>query len=175
MPRGKPTIVLLLALATLVPALAPAQRRVTENTLRAEEGAAPPPATLDDLAWLAGFWRGEGLGGEVEEVWARPGGGTMMGAFKLVKDGVAVFYELMMIVETDDGLVLRLKHFNGDFSAWEEKEEYVSFPLVKLGEQEAWFRGLTFRRREDRLEIYLALHQGGQVNEMAFDLARSDG
>jgi hypothetical protein len=52
----------------LAAATAPGQQQFTENTVRLAEGAASPPATLGGMAWLAGSWRGEGLGGQVEEV-----------------------------------------------------------------------------------------------------------
>ncbi len=34
---------------------------------RSLAGAAPPPASVDQLAWLAGSWVGSGMGAEVTE------------------------------------------------------------------------------------------------------------
>jgi hypothetical protein len=48
--------------------------------------------------------------------------------------------------EDQGSLVLKLKHFNADFTAWEAKERFVTFQLVKLREKELFFDGLTFRR-----------------------------
>ena len=39
----------------------------TENTLTAAEGFQPPEAKIDDLAWIAGHWHGEAMGGQFEE------------------------------------------------------------------------------------------------------------
>ena len=48
-----------------------------------------PQATIDDMAWLVGHWRGEGLGGIVEENWMPPLAGTMASAFKTRARGQA--------------------------------------------------------------------------------------
>jgi hypothetical protein len=110
-----------------------------------------------------------------EEIWADAVGGVMMGMYRLVIDGKPSFYEFMHLAEDKGSLVLRLKHFNPDLTAWEEKDRFVTFPLVKRGQNEAFFSGLTFRRVADRrLEIFLALRQNGKVREERFDLERQE-
>ena len=54
---------------------------------------------LSKFEWLAGHWRGEGLGGQCEEIWSAPAAGTMVGSFRLMKDGEVSFYELMVHLE----------------------------------------------------------------------------
>lgn len=170
------TLLALALYACLLPALGSAQtegeQHVTANTLRSVPGAPPPAATLEDLAWLAGSWRGEGLGGTVEEIWSAPSAGFMMGGFQLNREGKASFFEFLLISREAEGLVLRLKHFNPDFSGWEEKEDFVSFPLVKTEPNAAFFRGLTYKRVDDELHIFLALSQGGETSEVPFVLHR---
>ncbi len=149
------------------------QTNITENTLRLEEGSAAAPATLRSVAFLAGSWVGTGLGGEVEEVWTAPSAGSMIGNFKLLQKGKPNFYEFMVISEEEGGLVLRLKHFNPDLTGREEKDDFVTFPLVKVDGNSVYFRGLTYRKAgDDRLQIYLALHSGGETNEIAFEMER---
>jgi len=58
---------------------------ISQNTLTLE-GNESPAATLKDVAWIAGHWQGEALGGITEEVWTAPLGKSMMGSFKLVVD-----------------------------------------------------------------------------------------
>ena len=36
------------------------------------------------------------------------------------------FYELMLLAEEEGSLVLKVKHFSADFTAWEDKEDYLS-------------------------------------------------
>ena len=56
-----------------------AQSRHTEHTVRLDSGMASPPATLADVAWIQGHWRGPGLGGISEEFWMEPSGGCHSG------------------------------------------------------------------------------------------------
>jgi len=149
--------------------------RQTPHTLRLSEEAAQPNAKIDQLAWLAGHWQGDGFGGLNEELWSQPLAGSMMGTYRLIKDGKTVFYEMLNIVEQNNSLVMRLKHFSHDFVGWESKAEHVSFPLVHITENAVYFEALTFyRESEDRLTIFLAMteRQGGEVREERFDLQR---
>lgn len=167
-----------LALAVLAMALlttgAQAQSQVTEHTVRSDEDASRPPASIEDVEWMAGDWIGEAFGGTAEEVWSPPSAGTMLGMYKLHRDDQVVFYEILTIQEENDSLVLKLKHFHPDLKGWEEKDDTVDFPLVKLEEKKAWFRGLTFHRiSDDRLMIYLALRQGDEPpREVVFDMKK---
>ena len=76
-----------------------AQTNVTPNILKLDEGFASPEASIEDVKWIAGHWKGEALGGIVEEVWTEPLGGSMMCAFKLVVDDKVKFYELVTLYE----------------------------------------------------------------------------
>jgi len=111
--------------------------------------------TVADLAWMAGHWRGEGFGGRCEEIWSEPLGGTMVGTFRLVKDGRVEFYEIMVLGPEGDGTALKVKHFSSEFRSWEDAEEAVVFPLQSLDGQTAVFDGLRIERTGDRLEIRL--------------------
>jgi hypothetical protein len=116
--------------------------------------AAPAAAqSIEDAAWLAGRWVGEGLGGKVEETWAPAAGGQMVGHFQLVKDGKPAFYEIMLIDSQAGGLRLRVKHFNPDFTAWEDKAGWHSFEPVAVEPDKLSFKGLVLRRQGDRLTI----------------------
>ncbi len=151
-----------------------AETRNSDHTLKLADGAKSPPAKIEDLAWLKGYWTGEGLGGQCEEAWGAPIGDRMFGWFSMRKEDKLVFSEAMTVVEVDGSLVMRIKHFDADFVGWEKKEHYVSFPLVKLEADTAYFSGLTFKRVEDRLEIYLVLANKGQRTEHKFEMSRTD-
>ena len=59
-----------------------------------------------------------------------------------------------------------MKHFNPDFTAWEEKEDYVNFKLVAFEENELHFGGISFyRRSEDRMDGYIVMRNGDEVSE----------
>jgi hypothetical protein len=145
----------------------------TPNTFRLPDGAARPAATVADLAWLSGTWVGEAFGGQIDEVWSPPAGGSMVGYFRLVQDGKPVFYELLTLLEVDGSVEMRLKHANPDMTGWEEKADFVTFKLIKHDETGAYFSGLTFRRTgPDTMDGYLALRQNGEVREQKLTYRR---
>lgn len=168
--RTLPTFLALLFVAALT-ATAAAQ---TANTLTLAEGESSPPATIEDMSFLVGHWQGDGMGGFNEEVWGQPLGGSMLGLFRHLQNDESSFSEIMQIAEEDGTLALRLKHFNPDLTGWEEKDDMVTFPLVRIDEGEAaYFHGLTYKlTSEDELTIYLALHNDSGVQEMTFELHR---
>jgi hypothetical protein len=138
--------------------------------------AKSPPATLDQVAWLAGHWVGEGLGGVSEELWSPPAGGAMMGTYRLLKDGAPVFYEFLLLAEENGTLILKLKHFNPDLTGWEEKADFVDFPLVAIEADAVHFDGLTYERQPDgSLRVYLLLRnrETGAVREELFTMRRA--
>ena len=153
-----------------------AQSPLTEHTLRLDEGAASPPARIDDFAFLEGVWSGEGLGGEADELWGRPAAGTMVGAFRLIREGEVVFYEIYALEEHEGTVVLRLKHFGPGpgLPGWEERGEDVTFRLVRVEPGRAWFHGLTLQREgPDDLVVHLALRSGdGPTREEVFRFRR---
>lgn len=128
------------------PSAAAGQTAVRE-TRSAQPGVPPPAASISDLAWLAGEWAGPGIDGEpATESYSSAAGGQMAGHFIQTKDGKVSFFEILSIAETNGSLEYRLKHFNADLTAWEEKEKVVRFPLVAV-ENGAWyFDGLTIRK-----------------------------
>lgn len=144
-----------------------AQIQNTEHTYKSGD-AERPPATLADVAWLTGSWKGTAFGNSFEEVWNPASAGSMVGMFKVFdeKDGVS-FYELMLLVEHDDSLVLKVKHFTEDFVAWEDKPDYISFPLVKLEQNAIHFSGLSFYKDgQNKITGYIALkNSAGEINE----------
>ena len=141
------------------------QSKNTANTLALDAKENQQKATIEDMAWLTGSWLGKGFGGTCEEVWSTPRADGMMGMFQMIGDKGVVFYELCQIVEENGSLVLKLKHFNGDLTAWETKEETVDFPLVKMEGTTAWFSGLTYIRTGDTLHAYVAFENDGKVDE----------
>lgn len=133
---------------TLIAAMAAALAPGPAVEIRAlAEGAASPPATVEDLAWLEGRWIGEGLGGCSEETISAPVGGQIMGMFRQAgADGSPSFYEFYLFAPKGDSIALRIKHFNPDLSGWEEKDGYVEFPLVAIEKDAVYFDGLTYAR-----------------------------
>ena len=156
----------LLLPAALVIHVAFAAEPRTDHTWQLSEGEARPAATIEDAAMLVGSWTGTAFGQRFEETWNPPSAGTMVGMFKLIGDEGVSFYELMLLTEEEGTLFLKVKHFNADFTAWEDKADYVTFKLVRKTPDELHFGGLSFYRRgEDRIDGYIVMRSGDQVSE----------
>lgn len=156
-----------------------AQTQNTPNTLKldvsADAPAKSPAASLKDVSWLSGRWTGEGMGGQVEEVWTPAVHGQMMGMFRLVKDGKIVFYEFLTIAEHDGSIEMRIKHFNSDMTGWEEKGRHLTFRLVKVDGDRVYFSGFTVERKgNDGWNGYLAMRsKDGPPREEKFVFKRA--
>lgn len=138
----------------------------TEHTFRLAEGEQPPAATLDDAAMLVGNWAGTAFGERMEETWSAPSGGSMIGSFKLFDGDEPAMYEIMLLTVEDDTLSLKVKHFNADFTAWEDKPDYINFKLIKFSATELHFGGLSFYKRDDdKLDGYIVMRNGEEITE----------
>jgi hypothetical protein len=176
MDRMKQISAAILALAVILTNLSSlqAQSKSTDHVYKLDDPSTRVPATIDQMAWLAGSWVGEGLGGTVEETWNDPSGGTMVGLFKLVHGEEPSIYEIELIAEEEGTLVWKVKHFNPDFSAWEEKTDFTSFRLVKIEERAAYFDGLTIELDDDdKLRVFLNIGHDGKVREEALSFERA--
>ena len=98
----------------------------------------------------------------------------MMGMYKHGSDEKGNFYELQLIVEERESLVWKVKHFSPEFVGWEDKDGYVSFPLVEITEDAAYFDGLTIQRvGPDEMTVWLRTGSGDQVGEEELSYARA--
>ena len=145
------------------------------NVRFAEPGATPPPARIEDLAWLIGHWQGEGLGGRSYETISPPVAGQMAGHFQQVSDEGLQFYEFYHFVPHNGSILLRIRHFHPDLTGWEERTETVDFPLVAIEEGALYFDGLTMRRNgPDGLETFvMATNRSGEQQEFGFTFRRA--
>ena len=150
------------------------QKQVSEHILELDSLAVSPKAKINDVSWISGTWKGEAFGGITEEIWSEPMGDSMMAAFKLVSDGKVQFYEIEIIREIKESLILQLKHFNDDLKGWETKDQTVDFPLVKITDLAVYFDGMTFEKVSDQeMNVYVLMHEkDGSTNEMKFNYKR---
>lgn len=126
---------------------------------------------LKNITWIAGNWKGEAFGGKTEENWSKPSGGSMMATFKLVKDDKVVFYEIEIIREINNTLILQLKHFNNDLKGWESKDDTVDFQLKEITPTKVIFEGMTFEKISDNeMNVYVDMHEkDGTIKTMKFN------
>lgn len=128
---------------------------------------------IKDLHFISGVWVMQHEWGDMEENWSAPMGNSMMGSFRCVKDGKPLFYEFMLIEQTDSVPVMYLRHFNPRSIAWEDKEKPNVYPLSVLEKNKAVFEQadkklrLKFVRKDEQ-HLTITLDEEGR--ETVFDL-----
>lgn len=144
-----------------------------EHTLTYDSLKGSPKATIEDFAWISGYWKGEAMGGIIEEIWSKPIAGAMMGSFKLAVGDKVIFYELETLTEEEGSVILRLKHFGADLKGWEKQHVTVDFKLVKFSASKAYFDGLTFELvNNNELIIYVVIEEDSSSEEVKFSYKR---
>ena len=126
---------------------------------------------LENMKWISGNWKGEAFGGQTEENWSEPSAGSMMATFKLIDNDTVVFYELEIIREIDNTLILQLKHFTNDLKGWETKEQSIDFPLKEITENKVVFEGMVFEKiSTNEMNIYVDIQQDdGSIEAVKFN------
>jgi len=125
---------------------------------------------LENITWISGTWKGEAFGGIVEEIWSEASGRSMMASFKLINDGKVTFYEIEIIREVENSLVLQLKHFGNDLKGWETKDETVNFPLKEITPNKVVFEGMTFEKIGDNgMNVYVDIKNEDKVETVKFN------
>ena len=129
------------------------------------------PAKLEQISWLSGQWKGEAFGGQTEENWSVASAGSMMAVFKLITNNQVSFYDLKIIREVEQTLVLQIKHFDPDLKGWETKNETVDCPLLKLTPTQAVFEGMRFEKISDtKMRVYVDVENDeGQLELIQFN------
>ena len=159
---------------------------IAQETRIASDGHIPPPASIEDVAWLVGEWSGPGIAGApAHEHWFAPVAGTMIGTFvqetgKSPSDTGIMFSELMYLMEEEGSLVVRLKHFNPDLTAWEDRDKMLRFRLVAIEGCTIYFSALTYRCLKDEggaitgmvVAVRMERDDGDEVEELVFRFKR---
>lgn len=143
----------------------------TQNTLHYNDEKGSEKATLKDIEWLAGNWKGEAFGGQFEENWSKPSAGSMLFNFKLVVDGKVVFYEIGHIVEKDKTLLYQIKHFDANLKGWEEKDQSEDFRFIKKEGNRMYFDNFTFEYISEK-EVNLYAYFEDSKQEVVFNFKK---
>ena len=145
---------------------------VSHNDLQAQEQHLKPK--LKNISWISGSWQGEAFGGQTEEIWSEPSGGSMMATFKLTVEGKVQFYEIEIIREIENSLILQLKHFKNDLKGWETKDETVDFSLKYITKDKVVFEGMTFEKISDNeMNVLVDMkNDDGEISVETFNYKR---
>ena len=112
-------------------------------------------ASVNDLGFMSGTWVVSHEWGDMEEFWGPPMGNCMVSSYRCVKDGKVVFYEFVVIEQSGDIPVMKLRHFNPGSIGWEEKNTPLDYPLIALEKNKA-----VFGPKDQSLKLSYALVSG---------------
>ena len=123
----------------------------------ADNEAIADSATVDDLAWLAGVWRGQGDGGgEALSTFSNPVDGSMSWVFRWnVPDDNHVHYAFTVYQDTDDGVTARGIHRGREFETFEKTHWTYALTSASVGEavfscvSKCRARSVTFHQLEN--------------------------
>lgn len=133
------------------------------------------PASVENLAWLAGCWASVGAEDGSGEQWTVPAGKTMLGVSRMVRDSKTVAYEFLLIRETEAGEIEYVAKPSGQTGA--------SFLMVRLSEGEVVFENLghDFPQRISyslktggNLEARIEGEVKGEIRTVDFPMKRVD-
>jgi Domain of unknown function (DUF6265) len=97
-----------------------------------------PKATLADFAWLEGRWQGVWGPRMAEQEWVGPKAGVMLGVFRLIENDKTLVIELFTLLEKQDRIEFRFRHFTPDLHPWEQAGSTV-LNLATLDPPKAMF------------------------------------
>lgn len=137
--------------------------------------APPPTPTLQSLDWLAGTWVRVEPDGRAEEVWSVPAGDSILGMFRLQKQGVTRFVELQTIQVEAGAWVLRIRHLDPRLGTLSDEPEPLRYTARVVAKDEVAFEHPTDRMKVirykrtrtpavDSLLVRLEKRSGGNVD-----------
>ena len=116
--------------------------------------AAPPAASIDDLAWMTGAWEGPmGENAVLQETWLEPADDAMIAAVRMLEDGKTNMVELIVIEESEGTLIFRIQQWSKSYEPRMPAPQKMV--LAELGENSVRFesqedgnafRSLTYSR-----------------------------
>lgn len=147
----------------------PVDKSTTKTSNQGTQSISP---SLDDFSFLNGNWvNKEKSGAFAEEYWSQPNGDSIIGHFKTVKDGRTSLYELLSLVNSPSGIVLHVRHCNGDFVPWQESEEPGDFAITSFdsGKQ------VTFENKKERHVKLTYKRPGAKQFSVLVEITQKDG
>jgi hypothetical protein len=138
----------------------------------------PISASIESFDWLRGRWAGQVGADWFEETWNGAQGGTMLGMFRLLRDGAPRFYELLALTAEGGRVVFRFRHFDPLLVGWEERADPLVFDLVALDEGRTSFaergrrRWMTYARESGEVMVVSFATEAGPTGD-AFRFTRA--
>jgi len=141
----------------------------------------PIDADISECAWIVGDWHGGDGKVEYEELWLPPKGGSMVGVFRLIRDGNLTSITTLNLTQDGKKIKMILRGLTPDLNPAGEKANVLH--LVAKSEGRADFvnqtegaqpHALHVTKSDDRLKVVVESLQDGATKqtELNFRLAK---
>lgn len=123
--------------------------------------AAAAESSIEKLAWMTGTWAGPLGEGTLEENWTVPRDGSIQSVVRMTGGGTTAMVELIVIEESEEGLVLHLQQWN---PGYEPRGPATKMRSTMIGDREVHFevvgegafKKLAYKRpTDDKFEIHI--------------------
>jgi len=141
-------------------------------TLAAVSSAnAQTTATLNDLSWLSGCWQGRQGTAVIEEIWSKPGGMSMIGLGRTIKDNRTVSFEFMQFRE-ENGTLLFLPQPQGGAQVRFPLKEFTPLRLTFENLAHDFPQRVTYERSRNRLLASVEGSEKGKFSRQEFQMKK---
>ena len=128
-------------------------------------------ASIESLSWLSGCWQGRQGTAVIEEIWSKPGGMSMIGLGRTIKDNRTVSFEFMQFRE-ENGTLFFLPQPQGGAQ--------VRFPLKEFTPAKLTFENLThdfpqrvtYERKSNQLRASIECTEKGTFSRHEFQMKK---
>ncbi|MYD44402.1 MAG: hypothetical protein F4W90_11005 [Gammaproteobacteria bacterium] len=111
-------------------------------------------ASVTDLDWMTGSWRGKMGPNIIEETWSKPSSNSIQASVRIIANEAAVIHEFIVISKVEDSLELALQQWAPGYAPLGPA---TKMKLVELTENSVTFKAsegaeiqqLTYRRRDE--------------------------
>lgn len=130
-------------------------------------GQTPLKATINDIAWMQGHWKGDFLnGGVTEHIMPAPLFNQLPGLVRFYGDTIWA-NEVSLFVEREGRLDYVVRHFNNGLIALEPVDKPNVHSLIAIDGKHYYFDGITFvNDAPDQHTVYYKFPDGERKGEI---------
>jgi|GEM_PF-3275725 len=99
----------------------------------------PIPATIDQLSWLTGGWKGKHDDFWAEELWSHPHEGTILGSYRRHSEQKVVLMDIINITQHDQTIKYFFRRIEDPLKPTDHYIAPAMFTLCHIAENECTF------------------------------------
>ena len=133
--------------------------------------AQPGSARVEQVAWLTGCWEMTAQQRIVQEQWTKPGGQTMLGVGRTIRDGKTIEHEFVVIT-VKDGRLAYEAHPSGQAPATFLSKQLTGTSVVFENPDHDFPQRVGYERRGESLLAWVEGSQNGRTRRIEFPYQR---